>query len=108
MRWGRELPGFPHAPSGIGCTTRMKDSSCESSLVAGRHGQIDTPRLHIRNWCAFNKALKRRGSLTIWFDPSRGRHLNYSDAAIQTCRTRKVLFEMALRQIELWERHCSE
>ena len=25
-----------------------------------------------RNWPAYNEALKRRGSLTIWFDPEMG------------------------------------
>ena len=54
------------------------------------------------------EALKRRGSLTIWFDPAmtwqaaptgkRGRQPDLSDAAIQTCLTMKVLFGMALRQ----------
>ena len=67
-------------------------------------------------------ALKRRGSLTIWFDPAmtwdaaptgkRGRQPDYSGEedqktvwrtvfpknAIQTCLTMKVLFGMALRQ----------
>ena len=62
----------------------------------------------IRNWPAYNEALKRRGSLTIWFDPEmtwdaaptgrRGRQQSYSDTAIQTCLTMKVLFGMALRQ----------
>jgi hypothetical protein len=52
-------------------------------------------------------ALKRRGSLAIWFDPEmsweaaptrkRGRRQTYSDASIQTCLTMKVLFGMALR-----------
>ena len=61
-----------------------------------------------RNWPAYNEALKRRGSLTIWFDPEmsweatpsgkRGRQQAYSDTAIQTCLTMKVLFGMALRQ----------
>jgi len=60
------------------------------------------------NWPAYNKALKRLGSLTIWFDPGmvwaakptgkRGRQPLYSDAAVQTCLTMKVLFGMALRQ----------
>lgn len=60
------------------------------------------------NWPAYNESLKRRGSLTIWFDPGmswdavptgrRGRQQTYSDAAIQTCLTMKVLFGMALRQ----------
>jgi hypothetical protein len=60
------------------------------------------------NWPEYNKALKRRGSLTIWFDPDmtwaakptgkRGWQPIYSDPAIQTCLTMKVLFGMALRQ----------
>ena len=76
------------------------------------------PTYKTRNWPAYNEALKRRGSLTIWFDPAmnwdaaptgrRGRQRTYSDAAIQRCLTMKVLFGMALRQIEPWERHWSE
>jgi len=60
------------------------------------------------NWSAYNEALKRRGSLTIWFDPDmvwkpppsgkRGRQPSFSNAAIQTCLTMKVLFGMPLRQ----------
>ena len=66
------------------------------------------PAYKTRNWPAYNEALKRRGSLTIWFDTEmiweakptgkRGWHPVYSDPAIQTCLTMKVLFGMALRQ----------
>ncbi len=66
------------------------------------------PACKTRNWPSFNEALKRRGSPAIWFDPAviweaaptgkRGRQPDYSDAAIQTCPTMKVLFGMALRQ----------
>ena len=66
------------------------------------------PTYRAKNWPAYNEALKRRGSLTIWFDPAmtweaaptgkRGRQPDYSDAAIRTCQTMKVLFGMALRQ----------
>ena len=48
-----------------------------------------------KSWPAYKEALKRRGSLTIWFDPERiweaaptgrrGRQQTCSDAAIQTC-----------------------
>ncbi|MFP2871877.1 IS5 family transposase [Acetobacter tropicalis] len=65
-------------------------------------------RYRTTNWSSYNAALKKRGSLTVWFDPSmnwerlptgrRGRQLGYSDAAIQTCLTLKVLFGFALRQ----------
>jgi hypothetical protein len=60
------------------------------------------------NWHSNNQALKQRGSLTIWFDPSmqwdavpsgrRGRQQSYSDAAIQACLTLKVLLGLPLRQ----------
>jgi hypothetical protein len=61
-----------------------------------------------KNWSSYNDSLKRRGSLSIWFDPEtvwtpppngkRGRQQQFSDAAIQTCLTLKVLFGMPLRQ----------
>jgi hypothetical protein len=66
------------------------------------------PTYKTKNWPSYNEALRQRGSLTIWFDPAmaweaaptgkRGRQPSYSDAAIQTCLTMKVLFGMALRQ----------
>jgi len=66
------------------------------------------PIYKIKYWPDYNAALKKRGALTIWFDPEmcwtpipsgkRGRQQTYSDAAIQTCLTMKVLFGMALRQ----------
>ncbi|GHE02930.1 hypothetical protein GCM10008024_24280 [Allgaiera indica] len=75
-----------------------------------------------RNWPAYSEALKRRGTLTIWFDPEmnweaaptgrRGRQQSFSGEedqktvrgtvfltnAIQTCLSMKVLFGMALGQ----------
>ncbi|PIL21041.1 hypothetical protein P775_06640 [Puniceibacterium antarcticum] len=67
-----------------------------------------SPTYKTTNWDGYNAALKRRRSLTIWFDPEmdwdaepsgkRGRPRTFSDAAIQTCLTMKVLFGMALRQ----------
>jgi hypothetical protein len=58
------------------------------------------------NWPESDKALKRRGSLTIWFDPDmawsakptgkRGRQPVDSDASVQTWLTMEVLFGMAL------------
>jgi Transposase DDE domain len=51
------------------------------------------PAYKTRNWPAYNEALKRHGSPSIWFDlpiiweaaptGKRGRQLDYSDAAIQ-------------------------
>ena len=60
------------------------------------------------NWSDYNAALRKRGSLSVWFDPEmvwhagktgkRGRPETFSDAAIQTCLTLKVLFGLPLRQ----------
>lgn len=67
------------------------------------------PAYKTRNWPAYNEALERRGSLTIWFDPEvvlyaaptgrRGRQQTYSDTAIRSCLTMKVLFGTALSAI---------
>ncbi len=62
----------------------------------------------IMNWSACNDSLKRRGSLSIWFaswmawvpppNGKRGRRQEFSDAAIQTRLTLKILFGLPLRQ----------
>jgi hypothetical protein len=61
----------------------------------------NTPTGKTKNWPTYNEALQRRGALTILFDPemtweaeptgNRGRQSVYSDPAIQTCLTMKVL-----------------
>lgn len=65
-------------------------------------------RYRTTNWSDYNAALRRRGSLSVWFDPNmswhaersgkRGHPETFSDSAIQTCLTLKVLFGLPLRQ----------
>lgn len=60
-----------------------------------------------RNRSSHNDSLKRRGLLSIWFDPEmvwvppprgkRGGLQRFNDAAIQACLTLKMLFGMPLR-----------
>ena len=60
------------------------------------------------NWKTYNQALKARGSLLIWLDPTmnwhgqpsgkRGRSQMFSDQAIQFCLSIKRLFNLPLRQ----------
>ena len=67
-----------------------------------------TSRYHTTNWSDYNAALRRRGSLSVWFDPKmtwhaersgkRGHPEAFSDSAIQVCLTLKVLFGLPLRQ----------
>lgn len=91
------------------CINRFRDSLYESSMIAGRDMSSWAPtKYKTRNWPSYNTALKQRGSLSIWFDPEmtwttpptgkRGRQQEFSDAAIQTCLTLKVLFGLPLRQ----------
>jgi hypothetical protein len=65
---------------------------------------LNPPAYKTLNWPEYNRALKRRGSLTIRFDPDmswaaqpagkRGRQPVDGDAAVQTCLTMTVLFGM--------------
>ena len=66
------------------------------------------PKYRTTNWTEYNAALKRRGSLEIWFDPEMhwlsvprgrpGRPMRFSDSAIELCLTLKALFNLPLRQ----------
>ena len=68
----------------------------------------NTPTFKNMNCSAYDEALKRRGSLTVWFDPDmawaakatgkRWRQHVYCDPAVQASLTMKMLFGMALRQ----------
>ena len=65
-------------------------------------------RYRTTNWSTYNASLRQRGSLSVWFDPDmvwhaeksgkRRRPETFSEAAIQTCLTLKVLFGLPLRQ----------
>jgi hypothetical protein len=65
-----------------------------------------------KNWSSYNESLKQRGSLSIWFDPEmvwtppssdrRGRQQQFSDAAIQTCLTLKVLSGPRSPKLHIW------
>ena len=74
---------------------------------------MDKDKYKVKNWQAYNKGLKQRGSITLWLSDSaidswlsvkksvgRGRREHYSDLAIQTCLTIRKVFHLALRQCE--------
>ena len=65
-------------------------------------------RYRTRNWREYDRALIRRGDLTVWISPDvawhaaegtgkRGRPPVFSDAAIQCVLTLKVLYQLPLR-----------
>ena len=67
------------------------------------------PKYRTTNWIEYNAALKRRGSLEVWFDPEMdwlstpcgrpGRPMQFSNSAIELCLTLKALFNLPLRQV---------
>jgi hypothetical protein len=69
-------------------------------------------RYKLRNWPEYNAALKRRGSITVWFSDeaieawhpphggTKGGQRDYSDVAIETALTIRLLFKSSLRQTE--------
>ena len=69
-------------------------------------------KYRVNNWALYDRALVRRGDLTVWLSPEaiatwkpvnvgkRGGQLRYSDLAIETALTLRVLFNLPLRQTE--------
>ena len=87
---------------------RGKDRPMTFRIVSERSCNYVIGLRSNKSQSSYNDSLKQRGSLSIWFDPEmvwtpppsgkRGRQQQFSDAAIQTCLTLKVLFGMPLRQ----------
>lgn len=81
-------------------------------------------RHHLRNWPQYNKALKARGSLTLWMDESAidnwlkkpragekrrpGAQTVYSDMAIRCLLTLKAIFHLPFRATEGFARSVIE
>jgi Transposase DDE domain len=78
-----------------------------------RH-KFDKKSYNVRDWKKYDENLRNRGSLTIWFSeeaiaswnsvrPSkmkRGRQQKYSDLAIETAHTLRLVYKKPLRQTE--------
>ncbi len=69
-------------------------------------------KYHVQNWAFYDRALVRRGDITIWLSPAaiaawepdgagtRGAQWKYSDLAIESVLTLRLLFHLPLRQAE--------
>ena len=86
-----------------------------------RKHKFDKPSYKVTNWPEYDKALKNRGSLTIWFteeaieawhpenlEKKKGGQLTYSDLAIETGITVRSVYSMGLRQTEGFLESISE
>src|SRR5690348_8470497 len=79
---------------------------------ADRRHHIPKQRDRVTNWSEYDAALRRRGSLTVWFSEgaiaawraeprtTRGGQPRYSALAIATALTLRTVFRLALRQTE--------
>jgi hypothetical protein len=79
---------------------------------AARRHRIPKQRHKVTNWVAYDAALRRRGSLTVWFTEAAiaawravprttpGGQPHYSALAILTALTLRAVFRLALRQTE--------
>lgn len=73
---------------------------------ARRH-KLDKAKYRVTNWREYETALRQRGDVRIWLSEDaivdwhveRGRGL-FSDPAIETCLTLRIVFGLALRQTE--------
>ena len=71
-----------------------------------------TTQYHVGNWPAYDRALVQRGDITVWLAPdaiatweavgvgNRGGQRQYSDLAIETALTLRLIFHLPLRQTE--------
>ena len=69
-------------------------------------------KYHVQNWASYDRALVRRGDITVWLSPAaiaawepdgtgtRGAQRKYSDLAIESALTLRLLFHLPLRQAE--------
>ena len=69
-------------------------------------------KYRVANWAAYNRALVRRGDVTVWLSSEavaawtprqsgrRGGQRRYSDLAIETALTLRLLYHLPLRQAE--------
>ena len=90
----------------------MNKSRCERAKRARyRHPKYKTA-YRVKNWPEYEKYLRNRGDITVWFNQDaikawtpqkngkRGGQSVYSDIAIETSLSLRLLFRLPLRQTE--------
>ncbi len=83
----------------------------EAHKRAYRHPKYKTS-YHVKNWSEYERSLRNRGDITVWLsrdaidawippkNGKRGGQLIYSDIAIETSLTLRLVFHLPLRQAE--------
>ena len=104
---GSRALGAPRSTSWPSWRQQVHDLDMKSSV----HPQYKT-KYHVGNWPAYDRALVQRGDITVWLAPdaiaaweavgvgNRGGQRQYSDLAIETALTLRLIFHLPLRQTE--------
>ncbi len=92
------------------CFGRSDPFAMPHKANAGRRQHIPRPKRRVTNWAAYDTALRRRSSLTLWFTEAiaswreapraTSGQLHYSTMAITTALMLRAVFRLALRQTE--------
>ena len=102
---GSRALGEPRSTSWPSWRQQVHDLDMKSSV----HPKYKT-KYHVGNWPAYDRALVQRGDITVWLAPdaiatweavgvgTRGGQLQYSDLAIETALTLRLIFHLPLRQ----------
>ena len=100
------------AGSAQGDPIRHREPAVPFKHHAEHRHHIPKPRYRVTNWPEYDEALRRRGSLTVWFTDEAivawraeprttpGGQPYYSALAIATALTIRAVFSLALRQTE--------
>ena len=98
--------------SSTGCSRWRHETSIPKRLPSPLSKLQHFRRESIRNWASYERALIGRGNITIWLSRAaiavwkpegprtRGAPPTYSDLAIETALTLRLLFHLPLRQAE--------
>ena len=104
---GSRALGEPRSTSWPSWRQQVHDLDMKSRV----HPKYKT-KYHVGNWPAYDRALVQRGDITVWLAPDaiaaweavgvgkRGGQLQYSDLAIETALTLRLIFHLPLRQTE--------
>ena len=104
---GSRALGEPRSTSWPSWRQQVHDLDMKSRV----HPKYKT-KYHVGNWPAYDRALVKRGDITVWLAPDaiatwetvgvgkRGGQRQYSDLAIETALTLRLIFHLSLRQTE--------
>ena len=104
---GSRALGAPRSTSWPSWRQQVHDLDMKSRV----HPKYKT-QYHVGNWPAYERALVQRGDITVWLAPDaiatweavgvgkRGGQRQYSDLAIETALTLRLIFHLPLRQTE--------